>query len=431
MIFRLSSSAARAAILVFAIFLFGFLSYFAIRNARAAYQSGLNTAEGFKRATQLEPGNPEHWYLLGRFWQYNLEDPDPQKAIQDYGISLGFDPRSGRTWSELGTAYELEGDIPAAQNAFLHAKEVYPLSAEVAWRYGNFLLRQGLTSGAFAEIHQAVVADPHRGAEAFSRCLRVEPNVDVILDRVLPASAAVYADVLRDLAVDKQLDNALKVWNRLVKLHPHLRLEDSYPLVNALLERKDAAQALGVWNQATDFAGLSALRNPPTSAIWDGGFELGVSGSTFAWSYNPVAADVEITPDSSEKHSGKRSLRLMFDGKTNINFVDVCQYSVVRPATNYRFSAWIRTAGITTDQGPRFILAGTGTRDHSSVVTPDVHGTQPWTRIEVPWTSGSEEQLLRVCLLRYPSELAGGDIQGSAWVDDAVLVPDSPALDQP
>ena len=431
MILRLSSSVARGAILLFAVFLFAFLSYFAIRNARAAHQAGLNTAAGFQRAVQLEPGNPENWYLLGRFWQYNLEDPDTQKAIQDYVISLGFDPCSGRTWAELGTAYELESDIPAAQNAFLRAKEVYPLSAEVAWRYGNFLLRQGRTEEAFKEIHRAVEAEPRRGAEAFSRCLRVEPNVDVIFDRVLPASSAVYADVLRDLATDNQIDNALKVWNRLVALHPHLALQDAYPLVSALLQRKDAAQALRVWDQAAGFAGLSQLRNPPDSAIWDGGFELGVSGSSFAWFFNSSSGDVQITSDSNEKHSGNRSLRLMFDGKTNINFADVCQYAVVHPSTHYRFSAWMRTAGITTEQGLRFRLGAIGTLDPSVVVTPELHGTQPWTRVEIPWDSTSDAQILQICLVRYPSGLPNGDIQGTAWVDDAVLLPESAESHQP
>ena len=430
MILRLSSSAARGAIVLAAFVLFVLLSYSAIRNARAVQQAGRNTKEGFQRAAQLEPGNAENWYLLGRFWQYNLEQPDPQRAIQSYRNSLSFDPNAGGTWAELGTAYELEDDISAAQDSFLRAKQVYPLSAEVAWRYGNFLLRQGRTEEAFKEIRRSIEADPRRGAEAFSRCLRVEPNVETILNQVLPPSSAIYVDVLRDLATDNQIDNALKVWERLATLNPHLTLQDSYPLVTALLQRKDTAQALRVWDQAASFAGLSQLRNP-NSALWDGGFELGTSGPAFAWFFNPNSNGVQITPDASEKHSGNRSLRIMFDGKTNINFVDVCEYAVVRPSTNYHFSAWTRAAGLTTEQGIRFRLAAIGSADHSSASTPDIHGTQPWTRIELPWTSGSDVEFIQVCIVRYQSEQPNGDIQGTAWVDDAALVPDSGGTTQP
>ena len=430
MILRLSSSAARSAVVLTAFVLFVFLSYSAVRNVRAVQQAGRDTKEGFQRAAQLEPGNAENWYLLGRYWQHNLEEPDTQKAIQSYRNALSFDPNAGGTWAELGTAYELEGDIPAAQDSFLRAKQTYPLSADVAWRYGNFLLRQGRTDEAFKEIRRSIEADPRRGAEAFSRCLRVEPNVDTILKQVIPPVSSIYVDVLRDLAADNQFDNELKVWNHLATLNPHLALQDAYPPVNALLQRKDTAQALRVWDQAAGFAGLSQLRDPH-SALWDGGFEWGVAGEMFAWHFDPNSNGVQITPDSSEKHSGNRSVRIMFDGKTNINFADVCEYAVVRPSTNYRFSGWIRTAGLTTEQGLRFRLTAIGTADRSTVLSPEVHGTQPWTRVEVPWTSRSDVQIVQVCLVRYQSEQANGDIQGTAWVDDAALVPDSSGTTQP
>ena len=430
MILRLSSSAARGAVVLTAFVLFVFLSYSAIRNARAVAQAGRDTKEGFQRAAQLEPGNAENWYLLGRYWQYNLEEPDSQKAIQSYRNSLSFDPNAGGTWAELGTAYELDGDIPAAQDSFLRAKQTYPLSAEVAWRYGNYLLRQGHTDEAFKEIRLSIEADPRRGAEAFSRCLRVEPNVDTILNQVIPPVSSVYVDVLRDLTADNQIENALKVWDRLATLNPHLALQDSYPLVKALLQRKDGARALQVWDEGANFAGLSQLRNP-NSVLWDGGFELGTVGEAFAWLFTPNANGVQITPDTNEKHSGMRSMRLMFDGKMNINFSDVCEYAVVRPSTNYRFSAWIRTTGVTTEQGLRFRLDAMGTADRATVLTPEVHGTQPWTRIEAPWTSGRDVQFVQVCLARYQSEQPNGDIQGTAWADDAALVPDSSGTTQP
>ena len=424
MILRLSSSAARGAIVLFAFVVFVFLSYSSVRNARAASQAAKNTKAGFQRAAQLEPGNPEYWYLLGRFWQYNLDEPDPEKAIQSYRTSLSFDPNDGGTWAELATAYELEGDISLAQESFLRAKQAYPLSAEVAWRYGNFLLRQGRTEEAFKEIHHAIEADPRRGAEAFSRCLRVEPNVNIILSKVLPPSSAIYVEILRDLSADNQIDNALKVWDHLAALNPRLTMPDSYPLVNALLQRKDTQQALRIWDQASDFSGLSQFRSP-NSVIWDSGFEYGASGPAFAWFYNANSNGVQITPDSNEKHSGNRSLRLMFDGKMNINFSDVCTYAAVQPSTKYRFSAWIKSAGLTTEQGVRFRLAQVGSPNPGTSQTSEIHDSQPWTRVETPWASGDDAGLAQICVVRYQSEQANGDIQGTAWVDDATLVPDS------
>src|SRR5712691_168443 len=178
MILRLSSAAQRA-VLVSASFGVAFmLSYFSIRNALAVHYAGLQTAQAYERATHLEPADPRNWYLLGRYWQYNLEDPDAARAIRSYLSALSLNPALWETWLDLAAAYESEGNLVAARDAFLHAKKAYPLSAEVSWRYGNFLLRQGELEPAFAEMRLAVEADPKRAAEAFSRSLHAGANIE-------------------------------------------------------------------------------------------------------------------------------------------------------------------------------------------------------------------------------------------------------------
>src|SRR3984893_11998523 len=236
MIVSLSSAAARGALVGIALAVPAYLSYFSVRAARATYYTDAQTLHGYERATQLEPDNARNWYLLGRYLQYSFEDANPQRAISSYINSLGIDPRATSTWLELAAAYESEGNDVAARNAFVNAKKTYPLSAEVSWRYGNFLLRQGELEPAFAEIRRSVEADPSRAAEAFSRCLRVEPDANVILDRVLPANSAIYMAVMEALALDRQIDNALKVWTRIVAMHPKIALHDAFQIVMELRE---------------------------------------------------------------------------------------------------------------------------------------------------------------------------------------------------
>src|SRR5260370_3512913 len=171
MILRLSSNAQRRVLVVASLALALFLSYFSIRNAFAAHYAGMQTVEGFERAVRLEPADAQNWYLLGRYCQYNLEDPDAAHAIRSYLSALSFNPASSETWLDLATAYESEGNPGAARDAFLHAKKDYPLSAEVSWRYGNFLLRQGELDAPFAEMCLAIEAYPTRAPGAFSPSL--------------------------------------------------------------------------------------------------------------------------------------------------------------------------------------------------------------------------------------------------------------------
>ena len=237
MAFTLSTTGRRGLLLALTFAVAVFLAYFSIRAAFAEHSSELETLQGYERATRLEPGEFRYWYLLGRYWQFNLEDADASRAIRVYSKALAINPHDAEIWSDLGTAYESEGEIPAARDAFLHAKRAYPLSAEVSWRYGNFLLRQGELDAAFLEIRHAVEADPKRAAEALSRSLRAEPNIDLLLDRVLPSNSTAYLYAIWDQTNEGHTDNAYKIWNRLASLHPNLNLRDSFTLVGALRQK--------------------------------------------------------------------------------------------------------------------------------------------------------------------------------------------------
>jgi hypothetical protein len=432
MTLRLATSAQRRILLAAAFLIAGFLSYSSIRNAMAIHYAGLQTPDGYRRAISLEPADSRNWYLLGRYWQYNLEDPDASRAIQAYLSALSLNPGSAEIWSDLASAYESEGNLAAARDAFVRARGAYPLSAEVSWRYGNFLLRQGELDSAFAEMRRSVAAEPKRGAEALSRALRAQPDIDAVLDRVLPPVSESYFDAIRDQTAEGHVDNALKIWDRLASLHPRLPLQDCFGLVAALVQTKRIAEAHRIWDQAVVLAGLADLPAPANSVLWDGGFESGVINGGFAWIIPQGIRGVQIGIDSQEKHSGNHSLRLTFDGKSNVNFNGICHYVPVQPSTRYLFSSWVQTRALSTDQGIRFQLHSIGTQDSPITMTPDVHGTQAWTRIEAPWSASSAAMELQVCLVRLPSDHAENNrIQGMAWVDDVALVPEPAERSKP
>jgi tetratricopeptide (TPR) repeat protein len=422
MILRLSTSAERLVILLAAISIAALMCFFGMRSAWASHAAGLGTVAGIQRATRLEPGNAEYWYLLGRYWQFNLEGPDSRKAINAYRNALSFDPHSAETYIDLATAYEGIDDIPDARENFLKAKKAYPLSAGVSWRVGNFFLRQGEMDEAFTQIRESVVADRARGAEAFSRCLRVEPNLKTVLDRAIPGDPVVYLDIIRDLSEEGHTTESLIVWDRLVAMSPSIPLTEIYPIINLLRAKKDFTEASRVWKQGVAMAGLDHLGDPPASLVWDGGFESGLRNFGYSWFYEQKIRTVQVGLDQKEKHSGKQSLRLTFDGTSDVTFDDVCHAVTVSPLTSYKFSAWVQTRDLTTDQGLRFRLQSSG---HSSTLefTPEIHGTHEWTEITAPWTSDADANEAQICIARLPSDQKDNRIRGSAWVDDVSLIP--------
>jgi len=67
----------------------------------AGYFASEQTLIGLNRATRLEPSSAENWFTLGRYWQYNFENLDLDRAVAAYRKSLSIDPTSADTWLDL------------------------------------------------------------------------------------------------------------------------------------------------------------------------------------------------------------------------------------------------------------------------------------------------------------------------------------------
>jgi tetratricopeptide (TPR) repeat protein len=408
------------------------LSYLGIRNALAVHYSNEGTLEGYQRAVQLEPKNAKNWYLLGRFLRLDLEHPDSERAVQALKTSLSLDPRSARTWLELASIYEDEGSLDAAREAFARAKVAYPRSAEVAWRYGNFLLRVGEAQTAIPEIYQAVQGDPSLGLAAFSTLKRFEPNIDFLLDKDLPNIPSVYLDVLWGTYYDGPTDVSLKVWSRLFNLrntipqgaipegHFQHTNETLFSLVDKLILKGPINEAQRVWDEVLTFLHVPRPSDPPGSLVWDGGFETDTIGGGLSWRMPRPSSVVRYSRYT--KHTGKRSLEVRFDGKKNVDFHDVCQFVLVSPGVDYDLSAWLRTEALTTNSGI-FLRLNTPFNDAVGAATPQVTGTVPWTRFTTKWKAATDVHIAQICLVRLQSQKLDNQISGSVWLDDVALVP--------
>jgi tetratricopeptide (TPR) repeat protein len=394
------------------------LSFFGIRAALAAHYVGLNTRAGFETAVRLEPNDPGMWYFLGRYWQFDPVEADTGKAIGAYRISLGLNPLSADTWLDLGLAYETEGENNAARKAFLEAKRVYPVSSEVLWSYGNFLLRQSELESAFAEFHRAIEENPQLGAEAVRICRHVEPDFNQILYRLLPPKSEAYLGVVWELTNEADTTDALKVWSKLFMLHPKLHSREVIQFVDGLLRGQQTSEAARVWRQAVTLMDLPKIDDPAGSLIWDGGFETDVTGGGLAWRFGQHQSPV-ITYDHNVMHSGLRALRLDFDQKIITGFVDVCQLVIVEPETAYEFTAWLRTKDMAKEGGIFFRLVMPGLKASPVFETTKLLGTNEWTKVTMPWTSPAESRLAQVCLER---SRAYDQHHGTTWVDDVSLL---------
>ena len=236
MILRIAEPLSRALVVLVAIAIAVPLTYFSVRMAVAASAAEKETEKGLDTAIRLEPDNPDYWYRFGHFQQFNLEQPDSALAEFYFRRATKLNPLSTDAWLDLGTSYELDGRTKDAREAFLRAKLSYPSSAEVSWRYGNFLLRAGDLPTAYAELRASSETRPASRCDCFLTLLPSKSRHRRHTEASPSGSslACMWTCFTKRFAPSNLL-LPQTVWERLLRMHPHLHFQDFDPLVSELL----------------------------------------------------------------------------------------------------------------------------------------------------------------------------------------------------
>jgi tetratricopeptide (TPR) repeat protein len=398
------------------------MSYTGVNHAVAAHYGESPNGDNWLRAAQIEPANAENWYRLARYRQFDFDHTDLPLAISYYRRAVQLNPRSPYYKLDLAGALELSGEIPDADKYFRAAQDNYPISAEVSWKYGNFLLRQQRMPEAYAEIHRAAVVNPSLASIAVSRAWHSNTDVHVLLDQVLPDTVAADWAAIAFLSDSQEAAAALEVWKHLAAKKPAIESKQFFGFIDMLVKQERYEDAGTVWRQANSFQNGSSSTQKDGSLVFDGGFEKDISGGGFGWKQSDVqGADFDF--DSDIKHGGERSARILFDGTQNLNYVFLSQQVLVSPGTHYRFRGYLRTDQIQTDSGLRFEIVDPKDQKNLDILTPNERGTQPWTLEEADFTPGPKTHVILIRVFRAVSQHLDNKIRGTVWVDDIGIFP--------
>jgi tetratricopeptide (TPR) repeat protein len=374
------------------------------------------------KAVRLEQGNAEYWAHVGRYRQWDLSPGGIHEAQSNLQRATEINPHSAELWMELADAYQSSGDPARAEQAYKEAQANYPISAEVAWRYGSFLLYQERFAEGYGEIRRALIVEPALATSAISECWQSNPSVSPVLDNVLPARSDYYLTAIDFFLSQNLTDPALAVWNRQLTLGLPFKFADAIPLVDTLIDQDRMAMAQQTWHQLLETANRPEDPSRSQSLIFNGRFEHDISNGGFDWREAPVSG-ARFDFDTEIAHASSRSFRVEFDGTANLDFQNLFQYVAVQPGSRYHFSAYVRTEEISTDNGIRFEILDPRHPSEVKVVTPNVLGTNPWTLVEADVMTGPDTTLLKITLRRTPSWKFDNKLSGTVWVDDVALTP--------
>jgi hypothetical protein len=176
-----------------------------------------------------------------------------------------------------------------------------------------------------------------------------------------------------------------------------------------------------VWHQALNLSGHGVEVGSGPSLIFNGGFEFDAVNGGLDWHLDPRDG-VDYGYDTAEHHEGSRSLRVTFDGSENFDFRHVFQQVPVKLSTRYHFSAFLRTADITTESGMRFVITFPE-NFLPPLVLNSINGDKDWTEETADFTTGPQVHSVTIMLARLPSRKFDNKLRGSVWVDSVSLIP--------
>ena len=347
----------------------------------------------------------------------DLGGDDTPKAIAAFRTVVIRDPQDAYAWADLGEAYADAGQEANERYCYRQVLALAPNSAPLLLRAANFHFQSGECKEALAITSRILRLIPDYDGMIFSEYTRLVAQVEDILQYGLPEDSRAPGSWLRFLMVAGRIDDARRTWDWIAERGPaDDTLAGEY--VEFLIRRRRSDLAASAWCRHLGKR-LDGYRT--FNYLFNGGFESDPAPSPFDWSLARVQG-AEVSRDCTTARVGSCSLRVNFGGTNNLDFAAASQITLLAPG-HYRLHAFIRTEGLTTDQGIRFRVSDAEVPEHLGTIIGQFTGTRPWSDIEYAVIVPPGTRLLEVQVIRQRSLKFDNKIGGTAWVDELSLEP--------
>lgn len=330
--------------------------------------------------------------------------------------ALRRDPNSPSRWCDTGEAMLRAGRYGGAEYCFSRALALGPHIPTILMQVADFRYGTHQTGRAMEQMSHVLADTDTYDDFVFDWYAEKKLPVSEVLAHGLPPGPRAAAAYLRDLMASGRPGGG-EVWSWIAaRGFGDARLAREY--VGYLFNKRDYEAAARAWAQYLGPRGDGYLES---NWIFNGDFESELSDTPFDWRIADREG-VEASVDAEAAHTGAHSLRIHFEGKQNLDYDDVGQTAFVRPG-RYRFEAYMRTEGITTDKGVALHIYDRESSARLDARTEELTGTHDWTKVERVIVVPRETRLLRLELNRQRSMKFDNQISGTAWIDSVKLAP--------
>ena len=400
-------------------------SYFAFRwyigNTMAEYfNTGDNSLDLAQVAQNLAPNDPITSWRLAEVSQKRLPLDQSAVALSQFEKAVGLSPNDYRFWLALGIAREQAGDTSGGEQALRRAVALAPSYANPRWHLGNLLLRTGRYDEAFAELRSASEADPENlRSQMFNLVWEVNNTDFESLVKGVGAKSESRAQFALYL-LGYHIDEGLRMWNSLNAYEKKANKPTGDQILTTLITRGRFHDAMILWNDLVPVQ----LYRVEEGKITDGGFEDQISYTpdfAFAWQVRSVG-QMEIGIDPAISHSGTRSLRLVFQVRSQLDAIQAGQIVPVAKNTEYEFECYIKTNKLQTGGPPIIHIVDLNGGVLLASSDPAPSGDTDWSRIGLPFKTSDKTEAIAIGISRAACEdKTMCPIFGTIWYDDFSL----------
>ena len=368
-------------------------------------------------AIRAIPSNPDPYYRLGLFYQWDMRNVDLRESLKYLKEAIQRNPLEQEYWLNGARIYARMGEPQASERALENAILVFPTGYQGRWVSGNLLLQQGAVEKALPHFSYILANYSSQAPLVYDVLGKAVGDSDLILERIVPKDATSFKQYLSYLyeVGDKEL--VQKAWQKRNSFAYKPDRMETLRHIEFLISRGELNEAFQIWKARLREEGLS----PPTEGdlITNGGFEKEkILGGGFDWKIEKVPG-AEIIFDPSTAMEGKNSLKIVFNGKENVNFHHVHQFVSWKPDTEYLLKVNMRTRAVTTKSGLKIEISGIGPPFYKA--SESLVGDNEWKELTVAFRTPPQSQGGLVRIRRERTDKFDRYISGTVWIDHVSL----------
>jgi len=380
------------------------------------YQTNL-LKERFLKAARLNPSNPDPYYRLGLFYQRDIRNIDLKRSLQNFLEAIERNPLEQQYYLNLARVLQKLGEKDGTDRSLEKAIMVFPTGYQGRWVAGNLLLQQGDLEKALPHFSYILTNYPNQSYLVYDVLMKVVDHTDFILERVVPKDPSSLNRYLAYLYEIGDKESAKKAWQKKVAYGMRSDRAETLRHIEFLIRHGDLQEAFQTWKASLREEGIPIPSDG--NLITNGGFETEeLLGGGFDWRMTDVPG-AEISFDHSLAFDGKSSLKIIFNGKENVNFYHVSQFVPLSSNKEYILKAYMKTKAITTQSGLKIEISGIGPAFYGA--SESLVGDNGWKELTVTFRTPSQSQGGRVTIRRPKTDKFDRFISGTVWLDNVSL----------